>query len=221
MQSTLLRLFWLIILTWGSRILHNISTSIRNFDKVASRDIQKHQVRDLTEACRSGDDPRNRNGPQSRGKWINYKDMTASHPYCLQHYSWLETLGLRGVIARYTDSKNVVSLTSLSIRLPRCLFHRVLALEVAVRQLQSCWNDISLLRGRLTIKNVIPDDCETIKACQQGDLMKLQELFGNGRAKPNDTTENGRTILQVCGILVISLMEVHTPRLQSKAEILQ
>ena len=146
--------------------------------------------------------PRKMQESQSYAQLVVYQGMIASHPYFLQQNACLKALGLRGVVARYTDGRDVILLISFSIIIPAYLLHKVLTLEIAVRRLQACWSNISLLWNRLNVRNIVPGDSDAMIACHQKDIVKLRDIFANGYGTPNDTTESGQSLIQVCVMVV-------------------
>lgn len=55
----------------------------------------------------------------------------------------------------------------------------------------------SLPRMGLTPQNVIPKDSEIIKACEECDIQRIQEILMTKQAHPNDRTPNEHTVLRV------------------------
>ena len=53
----------------------------------------------------------------------------------------------------------------------------------------------------LTVSPVVPVDSEVFVAVQGGDIIKLETLFGEGKASPRDCDHNGRSLLGVSFML--------------------
>jgi hypothetical protein len=59
------------------------------------------------------------------------------------------------------------------------------------------WPSLSIYPS-FKVQNIIQTDSLIVRACRRNDLQSIQELFSSGRAHPNDTTSENRTLLYVC-----------------------
>ncbi|KUJ21429.1 ankyrin [Mollisia scopiformis] len=67
-------------------------------------------------------------------------------------------------------------------------------LRVRVQSLRAPWPSL-LIYPCFRIQNTVPSDSSMVKACQDGDTEKIQELISSGRANPNDMTVDRVTML--------------------------
>ena len=60
---------------------------------------------------------------------------------------------------------------------------------------RNSWPTLSKLK--LSPQNIIPPNSETIKACESGDIARIQQLLSSKAVHPNDRTPDNLTVLRV------------------------
>jgi ankyrin repeat protein len=73
-------------------------------------------------------------------------------------------------------------------------FSRRIVIDLFLRWCAQNWFDFCFLPGsRLSVVNLVPEDCELMQACREGDFLSVRQLLDRGLARPGDTTPNNRT----------------------------
>jgi ankyrin repeat protein len=90
----------------------------------------------------------------------------------------------------WNDEQTTYSL-SLRSRLP---LQRIFVADIALRTHTFTWPSFSILGGGgITVKRLVPEDAEIMKACSAGDIFAIMDLFRKGEASPNDVTVDNLT----------------------------
>ena len=51
---------------------------------------------------------------------------------------------------------------------------------------------------RVSVNNIVPENCDFMKACDEGNYTRALDLALNGKGRPTDIDENGRPAIGVC-----------------------
>jgi hypothetical protein len=74
---------------------------------------------------------------------------------------------------------------------------KVIEIETALHTSEfSC----SWISSNIRMRNVIPASSEIVRACKEGNLVTVRDLFKRGKARPNDMTDEQHPILFVRAI---------------------
>jgi hypothetical protein len=110
---------------------------------------------------------------------------------------WARYWGLIIAIAKIASSYQSLYQFFFRLPLPTFIGQKLLTVDFTLRFERVWYEHIHLLSGHIKIQNIIPNDSLAIKACLDGNIGLLREIFKFSKASANDMTTDARPLLWV------------------------
>lgn len=108
--------------------------------------------------------------------------------------SWIRFLGIEAVLSIYGNDYQTTY--DFSAR-QSFLGLKMLCLDLRLRRFPLAGLGLSFGGGGFTVKNVVHEDSQIMRACKMGDVITARELFRTGQASPYDVTPENSNPLRV------------------------
>ncbi|KAJ4032976.1 hypothetical protein NW763_014466 [Fusarium oxysporum] len=108
-------------------------------------------------------------------------------------FAWL---GIQVLFTTYGNDLHNTLFLSSKFQLWRLLGSKAIYFNLGLRALPLANLGFSILRGGLSVRSVVREGSELMKACQQGDVQTVRALFSSRKASPYDVTLSNSTPLR-------------------------
>jgi hypothetical protein len=71
-------------------------------------------------------------------------------------------------------------------------------------------------RGQIHISNIVPDNADSVRACEEGNVALLEALLNSGRASIKDVTRDSRPLLWVGSLSLLKITRLLTLKVCDK-----
>lgn len=103
------------------------------------------------------------------------------------------------VFQKRSDELRTVYRISVTFRLPSILSAHALSIQAEATFSVLCWPSFSQY---VSLKNIVPDDSDFMKACSAGDYESARNIALDGKGSPTDIDEHGQPALHVRGYIL-------------------